>query len=134
MPLQFILPLGTLEYRRFAESSRAETSFRVCINPIDRSIWLVLAPYTLDDLGDRVSFPRGTDPWPYLGLHSDGCVQFDVMELMTWKEFQNLENQSQALKKDMFGLAKVATHVWPIVWVHTKEAVDAVVPRTTVVQ
>ncbi len=56
------------------------------------------------------------------------------MELMTWKEFQNLENQSQALEKDMFGLAKIAIQVWPTAWVPTKKAVDAAVPRTTVVQ
>jgi hypothetical protein len=133
-PLQFVVPLGNLEYSRFPDISRVETPFRVCVNAIDRSIWLVLAPYTLDDVGERVPIPRGTDPWPYLGLHSNGRVQFDVMELMTWKEFRTLSNQSEALKKNMFGLAKVAIQVWPKAWVPTKEAVDAVVPRSTVVQ
>lgn len=133
-PLQFVLPLGTLEYSRFAESSHTETPFRVCVNPIDRSIWLVLGPYTLDDLGDRVSIPPGTDPWPYLGLHSYGRVQFDVMELMTWQEFKLLGAPSQARKKDMFGQAEVAMQVWPTAWVPTKEAVDSVVPPSTVVQ
>lgn len=107
-PLQLVLPLGILEYSIFDGSSRTETPFRVCLNPVDRSIWLVFTPDRLDDLGDRVSTPRVTDPWPCLGLNSDGRMQFDVMELMTWKEFQSLEDQSQALKRDIFGLAKVA--------------------------
>lgn len=128
-PLRFVLPLGTLDYIRLADSSRFETSFHVCINPVDRSIWLILAAYTLDQVGDRVLIPRGEDPWPYLGLKSRGRVQFDVMELMTWKEFRKLENQSQAVERDMFGLAEGAMQVWPTLWVATKEAVDAVVPR-----
>lgn len=139
-PLQFVLPLGTLEYSKFADSSRGETSFRVetpfhvYVNPIDRSIWLVLSPYMHDDLGDRESIPWGTDPWPYLGLHADGRVPFDVMKLMTWEEFQTLGDQSQAPKKDIFRLAKVAIQVWPTAWVPTKEAVDAVLPPTPVLQ
>lgn len=133
LSLQFVLPLDTLEYSQIADSSRAEIPFQVCVNAIDRSIWLVLSPYTLDDLGDRETISRGTDPWPYLGLHSDSRVQFDVMELMTWEEFQNLVEQSQALKRDMFGLAKVAMQVWPSAWVASNEAMDAVVSRTIVV-
>lgn len=133
-PLQFVLALGILQYTRIADSSRAETPFRVCVNAIDRSIWLVLAPYTLDDVGDRVPIPRGTDPWPYLGLHSDGRVQFDVMKLMTFEEFHKLGDQSQALEREMFGRAKVAIQVWPTAWVPTKEAVDAVVSPFTIVQ
>ena len=132
-PLRFVLPLGLLEYIRVADSSRVETPFHVCVNPVDLSIWLILASYTLDDLGDRMPISRGTDPWPYLGLHSYGRVQFDVMELMTANDFQGLQNQEEALKRDMFGAAEEATQVWPTAWVPTKDAVEALVPRTSFV-
>ncbi|MCJ1465563.1 hypothetical protein MMC07_004181 [Pseudocyphellaria aurata] len=124
-PLQFVLPLGILAWSVSPDSSRCETPFRVCVNPINRSIWLVLAPYEVDYKGDRISIPWGTDPWPWLGLHSHGRVLFDVMELMPWEEFQNLGDQSMALTRSMFGLAEAAVQVWPTAWVPTKEAVNA---------
>ena len=130
-PLRFVLPLGTLEYTRIADSLRVETPFHVCVNPVDRSIWLVLSSYTLDDVGDRMPIPRGTDPWPYLGLSSYGRMKFDVMELMTIKELRNLENQDEALKKDMFGPAIEAVQVWPTAWVPAKVNVADLVPRTS---
>lgn len=126
-PLRFVFPLGILRYTRSADSSRVETPFHVCVNPIDLSIWLVLAEYTLNDLGDREEIPRSTDPWPYLGLRSDGREKFDVMELMTWEQFQGLVDQG--LRQELFGRAKAAIQVWPTAWVPTKEAVEAVVPR-----
>ena len=89
---EFLVSLGFLDCIRSADTSGVETSFHVYINVIDRSIWLVLAPYELNGIGERATIPRGTDPWPFLGLRSNGRVHFDVMELMTWNEFLNLKD------------------------------------------
>lgn len=87
----FVFPLDILVYST-ADIECVETLFHVCVDPIDRSILLVLALYELDSVRERVSIPRDTDPWHHLGLHSNGPLQFDAMELTTWKEFRNLAN------------------------------------------
>ncbi|KAK4695623.1 hypothetical protein P7C71_g2164, partial [Lecanoromycetidae sp. Uapishka_2] len=106
-PVKYVYPLGRLE-AVYQTGDLAQTPFRVCINPVDRSIWLVMAPYNLDGVGEKDSIPANEDTWPYFLTKANGRTQFDVMQVASWKDFIAL-NQTSAISRVFFNAQALAT-------------------------
>lgn len=126
-PTQYIYSLGMLEYTKQAGSIGTETPFKVGINPVDRSVWLIMTPYSLDGVGNRVPIPLNVDTWPYAGTTATTGTPpkkrdtFDVIQIATWAEFVAL-NQTNAISRAMF--TKAGMRVGPKAWIPSKTAVE----------
>ena len=126
-PVQYIFMLGDLRAAPSASPTTPgeETPYRVCINPVDRSIWLLMLGFTLDSNGGPVPIPTDADTWTFLNAKANGRASFDVMRIATWSEFIAL-TQSSAVNRPIFGTQAIGTSkrifpkaVWP-----TAEAVE----------
>lgn len=85
--LEGILPRSTDVSADFnttaATAIVVSTPFNVFLNPLDKSIWIVLDQKSQDGLG----FMEFTgDPWDSLPSFSEGRAQFDVMRILSGEE------------------------------------------------
>ncbi|KAL8765211.1 MAG: hypothetical protein Q9209_007644 [Squamulea sp. 1 TL-2023] len=94
-PIQYILPLGALEVVPkdfFGKVGRGDyTPFRVCMNPVDKSIWLVMRPYLIDGIGERDPIPSSSNTWNFLG---EQFIEAD---------------EAKAAERELFGVNALAT-------------------------
>ena len=125
-PVQYIYSIGMLEYTNRAGSTGTTTPFTVGINPVDRSIWLILTPYSLDGVGNRVPIPLNIDTWPYTGTMANNRPPFDVIQIATWTEFIAL-NQTNAISRAIF--TRMGMRIGPKAWLAPKAAVEQALRR-----
>ena len=103
-PVQFVFPLGNLTATPSSSPTTPgiDTPYRVCINPVDRSIWLIMVDYTLDSNGGRVPIPKDADTWALMGgASSKGRKPFDVIKVATADALFAL-NQTSGATRVMF--------------------------------
>ncbi|KAL8787055.1 MAG: hypothetical protein Q9213_002397 [Squamulea squamosa] len=111
-PVQYIFPLGILEAvskATFNEGGRGvETPFRVCMNPVDKSIWLVMVSYLIDGLGERDPIPESCNTWKFLRVRDIAAEPFDVMKILSWEQFTEVD-EANAAERELFGQHVLAT-------------------------
>jgi hypothetical protein len=102
LPLQYIVPLGFLQcvtthtYRtRSTYSSRPiDTPFGIVLNIVDKSLWMVLGSYSRDGIEPYEPIPVIDNNWDFLPMPANGRPTFDVMQILTWRDFIALEQTS----------------------------------------
>lgn len=70
------------------------TPFNVFLNPLDKSIWIVLDQNSREDLG-LMEFTG--NPWDSLPSLPEGRAQFDVMRILSGEEVKALDGNHMAL-------------------------------------
>ena len=104
------------------------TPYRVCVFPVDRSIWLVLLESSLsvstDDLSDGI--PQDADTWSYLQTKANGRAPFDMIQVATWSDFITL-TESSAVSRQIFSeqALETATREFPKLFVPAVTAVES---------
>ena len=104
------------------------TPYRVCVFPVDRSIWLVLLESSLsvstDDLSDGI--PQHADTWSYLQTKANGRAPFDMIQVATWSDFITL-TESSAVSRQIFSeqALETATREFPKLFVPAVTAVES---------
>jgi len=124
-PVQYVVRLGFLQcvathtYRTRSTCSYEpmDTPFAIVLNIVDKSLWMVLGQYRndTDDYTDPV--PANANSWDFLPEPANGRPSFDVMQILTWKDFTTL-NQTSARTRRFFSkeALKTAKRVAPAFW------------------
>jgi len=131
-PLQYALHLGVLEAipasKSYADVKKIKTAFRVWIDAITKSVWLVLDRNTSDDLGDPVSIDPKDDPWNYLPTPRNSRPTFDVMRVLTSNEIGRIDDN-----RPLFGPTSLQTaqvrHLQP--YTVAKDVISKAIPNTS---
>jgi len=78
-PFQFGFPVGSLGYvaQETADTSKGalelhSTPFRVYLDVLGRSLWLVLDSHYQDELGEDIDIPLRANPWDYMPSVQNG--------------------------------------------------------------
>ncbi|KAL8708509.1 MAG: hypothetical protein Q9225_007591 [Loekoesia sp. 1 TL-2023] len=116
-PVQYVYHLGHVvavgaKLSTFYRYGVPNTSYLVCIDIVDRSIWLVMSPYGFRRSydGGRSSICEDVDTWRDIRAKANGRPSFDVMRLMSWDEFESIAlDQGSAPSRPMFSAQAVAT-------------------------
>ena len=110
-PIKFVMVLGTLRHvnegfekhpelcKYYPHKAEVETPYYVVLNVIDKSLWLVLAPYYTDDIYVDHEISMEQDTWAFLNTHSNGRGSFDIMRIATWDEFSKFNTDPHKAKR-----------------------------------
>jgi len=135
-PVQYIVPLGFLQCVAHTHRSRSNrssepmnTPFTIVLNIVDKSLWMVLDKYRRDITEEDVAIPANANGWDFLPEPANGRPSFDVMQILTWRDFTALE-QTSAEARRFFSKEALATArrivptFWAIAESHVKKALD----------
>ena len=135
-PVQYIVELGYLQcvathtYRtRSTWSSKPiNTPFVIVLNIVDKSLWMVLGKYRRDTTwnDEDEPIPVNANSWDFLPEPANGRPSFDVMQILTWKDFIALD-QTSAKTRRFFSKEVLATakRVVPELYAVTESDIDA---------
>ena len=103
------------------------TPYRVCVDPVDRSIWLVLSESLLSLSTDDLSrgIPQDADTWSYLQTKAKGRPSFDTIQVASWNDFITL-TRSSAVSRQIFSnnALETATRGFPKLFVPSATALE----------
>jgi hypothetical protein len=130
-PVQYVVTLGYLQcvathtYRTRSNwfSKPINTPFIIVLNIVDKSLWMVLGKHRRD--GDFTEedepIPANASSWDFLPEPANGRPSFDVMQILTWKDFIALD-QTSAKTRHFFSKEALATaeRVVPELWAVTE--------------
>ena len=101
-PVQYIVPLGFLQCvaththgtRSTGSSKPWDTPFAIVLSIVDNSLWMVLGKFRMDvnELAEPIE--ETDNNWDFLPESANGRPSFDVMQILTWKDFIELEKTS----------------------------------------
>jgi len=111
-PVQYIVPLGFLQCvaththgtRSTGSSKPWDTPFTI----VDKSLWMVLGKFRMDVNELAVPIPASANNWDFLPEPANGRPSFDVMQILTWRDFIALE-QTSAKARRFFSKEALAT-------------------------
>ena len=107
--LQYVFRLGTLVWvpasvdvtsPKFSREELRRTPFKVFIDPLNKSLWLILDPHRVDEDGEDDSIPGSANTWDFLPSKSNGRSSFDILKLFDWGELDALKKPSK--KREIF--------------------------------
>jgi hypothetical protein len=117
-PVQYIVTLGYLQcVATHTHSTRANwsskpmnTPFAIVLNIVDKSLWMVLGKHRRDTnfSEEDEPIPANANGWDFLPEPANGRPSFDVMQILTWKEFIALD-QTSANTRRFFSKKALAT-------------------------
>ncbi|MCJ1400401.1 hypothetical protein MMC11_003606 [Xylographa trunciseda] len=131
-PLQYALHLGVLEAiparKNYADVDKIKTPFRVWIDAVAKSIWLVLDRNATNELGDPAPIDPRDDPWNYLPTPRNSRQTFDVMQVLTSDEIGRIDDN-----RPLFGAASLLTtqvrHLQP--YTVAKDVIGKKIPKSS---
>jgi hypothetical protein len=82
--------------------------FDIVLNIVDKSLWMVLGKYRRDDIEEEDPISANENSWNFLPEPANGRPSFDVMQILTWKDFIAL-NQTSARTRRFFSKEALAT-------------------------
>jgi hypothetical protein len=93
------------------------TPFLIVINIVDKSLWMVLCKDEEDYYETGVLIRANANGWDFLPEPANGRPSFDVMQILTWKDFTAL-NQTSARTRRLFSkeALKTAKKVAPVLY------------------
>ena len=118
-PVQYIVTLGYLQcVATHTHSTRAtwsskpmNTPFVIVLNIVDKSLWMVLGKHRRDGVffyEEDEPIPANANGWDFLPALANGRPSFDVMQILTWKDFIALD-QTSAKTRRFFSKEALAT-------------------------
>jgi hypothetical protein len=117
-PLQYIVKLGylqcvathTFRTRSTWSSKPIDTPFAIVLNIVDKSLWMVLGKHRRDRgfTEEEEPIPANANSWDFLPAPANGRPSFDVMQILTWKDFIALD-QTSAKTRRFFSKEALAT-------------------------
>jgi hypothetical protein len=115
-PVRYIVPLGFLQCvaththgtRSTGSSEPWDTPFAIVLNIVDNSLWMVLGKFRMDvnELAEPIE--ETDNNWDFLPESANGRPSFDVMQILTWRDFIALE-QTSAKARRFFSKEALAT-------------------------
>ena len=101
-PVQYIVHLGCLQCvatythgtRSTGSSKPWNTPFAIVLNIVDKSLWMVLGKFRMDINEPDEPIEETDNNWDFLPESANGRPSFDVMQILTWKDFIELEKTS----------------------------------------
>ena len=86
------------------------TPFAIILNIVDKSLWMVLGKHRRDtDFSEEDEpIPADANSWDFLPEPANGRLSFDVMQILTWKDFVVL-NQTSTQTRRFFSKKALAT-------------------------
>jgi hypothetical protein len=139
-PVQYIVTLGYLQcVATHTHSTRAtwsskpmNTPFVIVLNIVDKSLWMVLGKHRRDGVffyEEDEPIPANANGWDFLPALANGRPSFDVMQILTWKDFIALD-QTSAKTRRFFSKEALATAVrvvpelWAVAGLDVKKALE----------
>ena len=115
-PVQYTVRRGFLQCvaththgtRSTGSSKPMNTPFAIVLDIVDKSLWTVLGHYIMDVIEQAEPIPVTANNWDFLPEPANGRPSFDVMQILTWKDFISLE-QTSAKARRFFSKEALAT-------------------------
>jgi len=106
-PVQYIVRLGFLQCvaththgtRSTCSSEPMNTPFSIVLNIVDKSLWMILGEYRRDMIEEYVPIPANANSWDFLPEPANGRPSFDVMQILTWRDFIALKQTSAKARR-----------------------------------
>jgi hypothetical protein len=108
-----------------------DTPFVIVLNIVDKSLWIVLGKHRRDTdiIEEAVPIPANANSWDFLPEPANGCPSFDVMRILTWKDFIALDQTSAETgrffsKKALTTAKRVVPELYAVAESDVKKAVE----------